>query len=85
MKIPKLKKYDVVKIKWIDSYTIASGAWIDEEEIDSEGDGHIESVGYYLEKSQTQLILCQSYYKGQGNIQGGFSIPLGCIQEVTKL
>jgi len=85
VKIPKLKKYDIVRVTWIDSYTIDNGAWIDEEEIDSSGDGHIETVGHYLEKSQTQLILCQSYYRGQDVVQGGFSIPLGCIKEIEKL
>ena len=82
MKIPKLKKYDAVRVKWLDSYA-PEGSWHDEGEIDTSHGVEIESVGYYLEKSQDWLAVCMGYHSG--GIHDLFYIPLGCIREIIKL
>jgi len=80
MKIPKLRKHDKIVIRWIDS-SAPAGIWFHEESVDTETPLEIQSIGYFLEKSKSQISICMGYHDDE--IHGLYYIPIGCIIEIT--
>lgn len=74
----KLKKYDLLYVRWTDSYTLNHGEWTDEDDIE-DIEVEIETVGLFLRKTSKTLTICQGRYINDSGAHGVFVIPLGCI------
>lgn len=88
MKIPNLKEGDLIEVMWQDAGTVyPEETWIELEDVDwAEVEitlRSIQSVGYFLNKTDNTVFLCQTYCT-QRNGMNIFAIPIHCIQVLEK-
>ncbi len=93
MKLPKLKKFQKVEVKWVD-VAQAKGTWYDLSEYEewiTTGDEY-RQIGYFVEYRNGLIVLCD----GHSDVENGETmavdqicglnvIPIGCIKKITKL
>ena len=82
----KYKKWDVIRIYWLDS--ISQGGWMVEKEVNSDDLLH-ESVGMFWGKTKHVITIVQSksHYTSDAKQMVGevFHIPLKAIVRIQKL
>jgi len=83
LRLPKLKKYDLIKVTWLDSFETGSPYWKDEYEVDIETGATVESIGYYLDHGKKWLAVCSGHFEEM--VMGLFYIPVGCIESLDVL
>ncbi len=81
----KFKKNELLKITWIDAFTLPKG-WLSSEEVEErmETPESIETVGFFYCQTNDYILLTQSIDSGEETILG-MAIPLGVIKEIKRL
>ena len=81
-KIPLFKqKQKVIEIQWIDAQ--GEEDWDYLSEIDKSA-MYIKSVGYYLEETEEEIIICRSLSSDKG-LEGRFHVPKCCIKKTRTI
>ena len=75
------RKEKLVEVFWIDAQ--AEENWEYLEGLDKTA-MYIKTVGYQLDKTEVDLIICRSLSSDKG-LEGRFHIPLKCIQKIRKI
>jgi uncharacterized protein YkuJ len=83
MKIPTLKRYDLVEIVWHD--IIEKGGWNDKNEKFSNDGMKVKQVGYYYSRDREVFEVISSYFPKDKVYGVRTKIPLGVIKSVKKL
>lgn len=86
-KFPKLKKYQMINVKWNDIISDNSG-WLDESNYDYDRHAEVaeyESVGYFTSKTDRFLFLCMSVNKEREVTGMMLAIPTGTIKSINIL
>lgn len=83
MKIPKLKKDQIIKAEWID--TMSDPAWLSEEDAGKRPDTNCSSVGFYLKSDREFLYMSSSIMGDKDRKRDQTAIPIGCISRITKI
>lgn len=81
----KFEKNELLKITWIDAFTLPKG-WLSSEDVEEqiESPESIDTVGFFYCKTDDYIVLIQSIEEeGESNL--GIAIPLGVIKEIRKL
>jgi len=84
MQIPKYKKYDVLRVVWIDAFTNDSPWSESDAAVKEQGQYIVQTVGFYLGQDKEYMRLSMS----RGNKDDTcmfFNIPLGMIRECERL
>ena len=82
-KIPKIfkDKHKIVEIQWLDAQ--GEDTWEFLSEIDTKA-MYITTVGYHLEETEEELIVCRSLSSDKG-LEGRFHIPKTCIKKIKVI
>ena len=81
-KIPKYKPNQLLEVEWLDAETVAS--WVTPQEAIKEPQSKFITAGYYSGMDKKFLYLSWSIGI-KGNLQRSkASIPLGCIEKITR-
>lgn len=87
MKIPKLKRFDVVWIQWEDSMAQSGWMGIDETDIDKVS-MICYSCGFFIQENKDSIVFSGSITPrdcGDHSIDGWMKIPKIAIQKITKV
>jgi len=85
-KIPLYEtKSKLLEIFWIDAQAEEDWEYLSSLEKDGNKDPmYIKTIGYELDKTDNDLIICRSLSSDKG-LEGRFHIPLKCIQKIRKI
>jgi len=72
-----------VQVDWLD--TVSDPGWKNKNYKVNPKDMLQHTVGYLLENSKKQVVVCQSYSETLGNCAERIQIPKSCIKRVRKL
>ena len=70
-----------MEVCWVDAQAEESWEYIDGLD---KTPMYIKTIGYELDKTEVELILCRSLSSDKG-LEGRFHIPLACIKEIRKI
>lgn len=87
MKIPKLRKFDPIWIKWIDAGGINNNGWHDIVDWENEPPPTIcETLGFFMVSTKDYIYIAQNYDAVDSTAVTNIErIPHGCIQKIKKI
>jgi hypothetical protein len=74
-------KQKIVEIQWLDAQ--GEDQWEYLTDIDKSA-MYIRTVGFYLEETSEEIIVCRSLSSDQG-LEGRFHIPKACIKKMITI
>jgi len=85
-KIPLYEtKGKLIEIYWMDAQAEEEWEYLSGLDKDGKKDPmYIKTVGYQLDKTENELIICRSLSSDSG-LEGRFHIPLKCISKIKKI
>jgi hypothetical protein len=85
-KIPLYEtKGKLIEIYWMDAQAEEEWEYLSGLDKDGKKDPmYIKTVGYQLDKTENELIICRSLSSDAG-LEGRFHIPLKCISKIKKI
>lgn len=81
MKLPKLKKGDMVVVQWDDTQT--EPGWMDESAISKFHPRHSNTIGFFHSADKIEIKLNHSVC--EDGDKDCTTIPIGCITSINKL
>ena len=83
MRLPALKKWDVVEVQWVDSTHVEG--WQDEPPPAGLPIDGCLTVGMFHSATETTLTVVGTRDQNEGRCLGVLSIPVACLQHVRRL
>ena len=89
MIIPKLTKWQIIEIHWVDS--MHSSGWLIDTDAEGKSDDYLnhKTIGYYFDKGAKAITVVQSYgeeFKDKSrNTDARMSIPICAITKIRKI
>ena len=83
MRIPKLKKNQLILVDWIDAYHDTS--WQEEGEARQRPDIDCQTIGFYLKHDEELFWMSATMSAGKKAQRDSIVIPAGCLKKIRKV